>query len=108
MKLAMNRRRASTLTLVGMLAGLAAGCAANRVDHDNAQRLAMRSAAEAGDVQAQFLLAEAYCCGAGFYSTEEAVKWWCRAAAAGHQGAMKRLDEVATGGQESSCARPSY
>ena len=94
----------------GLVAALAllTGCASvslGRVDHDNALREQLTPRAEQGDTQAQFDLGEAWCCGTGFYSTEEALKWWCRAAASGHEGALRKLKEMLAVGMEEGCRK---
>ena len=66
----------------------------SQVGYDNAQRLNLRAAADQGDAETQYLLGESYCCGNGYYSTDEAVKWWCRAALQTHLDAKQRLSEV--------------
>lgn len=63
----------------------------NQVTYDNAQRIKHRPAADQGDAVAQFQLGEAYCCGKGFYDTDEAIRWWCKAAVQSHFKAQQRL-----------------
>ena len=65
-----------------------------KVSHSNKDRLRLLKPALGGDAQAQYELGESYCCGeSGFWSTEEASKWWCKAAMQGHDEAKKRLVE---------------
>lgn len=64
------------------------------VAHANQQRLTLLKHATQGDVEAQFNLGNAYCCGdKGFWSTKEAIHWWCEAAKSKHPGAQRKLAE---------------
>ena len=64
----------------------------NKMSYAEAERVEWHDKAENGNAEAQFMLGEAYCCGnTGFFSTEEAVKWWCKASQNGYDRATKRL-----------------
>ncbi len=86
----MNVNRIAALAFLAVLAGCAAP-SLNRVDADNAARQRLLAPAEQGDAQAQYELGASYCCGAGFYNTAEAIKWWCLAARQGHLQARQEL-----------------
>ncbi len=65
----------------------------NKADYINARRIELSPAALKGDAQAQYELGNSYCCGnGGFFNTEEAVKWWCKAARQGHRKAKRKLE----------------
>lgn len=98
----MNTNRFGVLLLLFMLGGCATS-SLNRVDQDNAARKTLLADAKRGDANAQFLLGESYCCGTGFYSTSEAIKWWCHANAQNHTGANKRLVEHLSGDISRAC-----
>ena len=78
-----------------------------QVTYDNAERHTWRAAAERGDAEAQYRLGQAYCCGKGYYSTAEALKWWCKATAQGHEQARRRLRERLGVGYPESCPTPA-
>ncbi len=86
----MNGIRPATLLLLIILGGCSA-TSMNQVDADNNTRQRLLVLAEKGDAQAQYDLGASYCCGTGFYDTDEAIKWWCRAARQGHAAALGKL-----------------
>ncbi len=63
-----------------------------KMSHAQDERLRWEEKAKNGDPVAQFHLGNAYCCGEnGFFDTQEAIKWWCKASQQGHLGAKKAL-----------------
>ena len=61
-------------------------------------------AARAGDPEAQYAVGEALCCSGDtatgtLYSTEDAMKWLCAAAAQGNTNAMLKLGQIFEGDQ---------
>ncbi len=58
-------------------------------------------AARSGDAEAEFRVGDALCCSAGeakgFYDTQEAVAWLCRAADQGHASAAYKLGQIYSG-----------
>ena len=73
-----------------------------KVEQANAERERWQAAATDGDAEAQFRYGNTFCCGEGFYDTDSAVLWWCRAADQGHPQARQAL---ITQKAESRCAR---
>lgn len=88
----MNSNRSAVLVLATLLASCAAP-SINRVDADNTLRAGLTLKAAAGDPEAQYQLGVSYCCGTGFYSTSEAIAWWCKSAAQNHPLAIEKLRE---------------
>ena len=79
-----------------VLSMMVAACApADQEVQDQRARARWQSAAEAGDREAQFQLAEAYCCGIGpDYSTDQALKWYCESARRGYVPAQMALADL--------------
>lgn len=100
----MNVNRVSLLLVITLLGGCATS-SLGRVDWDNAARQRYADSAEQGDMNAQYELGVAYCCGTGFYSTAEAIKWWCRAAKQGHEPALQKLHKYLLTGINEGCRR---
>ena len=51
--------------------------------------------AKEGDAEAQYRVAESYCCGRGaFYDTELAIAWYCRAAIQDHKDVQYKLANI--------------
>ena len=98
----MNARRLTVILLIAALGGCSTA-SLGRVDADNAARERLRAPAQQGDADAQFRLGNSYCCGTGFYSTEEAIRWWCLAAAQGHELAAAKLREHASAQSTADC-----
>lgn len=69
----------------------------NQMSYAQSQRELWQEKAEDGDAEAQYQLGNAFCCGkeGEFFSTKEAVKWWCKAKRQGHSGAREALVRVA-------------
>lgn len=65
--------------------------------HAQDERHHWQAKAEAGDPEAQYQLGNAYCCGNsdGFFDTEKAIEWWCKAAKQGHLKAEQALSRHA-------------
>jgi TPR repeat protein len=62
---------------------------------DQRARSRWQDAAQAGDPEAQYKLARAYCCGVGpEYSTAMAIKWYCESAKRGHIPAQMALADL--------------
>ncbi len=54
--------------------------------------------AKEGNAEAQYRVAEPYCCGRGaFYDTDLAIAWYCRASIQGHTDAQYKLANVYAG-----------
>ena len=65
----------------------------NKMTYAQSQRVQWQQKAKAGDAEAQYRLGKAYCCGdQGFFDTEQAVIWWCKAARQGHSKARQALN----------------
>ena len=65
-----------------------------KAEYINKQRNELLPYAQAGNAESQYQLGNFYCCGtAGFFSTEEALLWWCKAAAQGHKDAALKLEQ---------------
>ncbi len=63
-----------------------------KMSHAQDERIRWEEKAKKGEPEAQFRLGNAYCCGKnGFFDTQEAIKWWCKASQQGHLGAKKAL-----------------
>jgi hypothetical protein len=69
--------------------------------YDSNSRVELKNKAATGDHEAEYKLAESYCCHAGgpldhlsVYDNEEATQWYCRAAHAGYVPAQMRLAEI--------------
>lgn len=73
-----------------------------KVEQANAERERWQAAATDGDAEAQFRYGNTFCCGEGFFDTDSAILWWCRAADQGHRQARQAL--IARQ-RESSCAQ---
>ncbi|MDA9008563.1 hypothetical protein N9K16_01230 [Alphaproteobacteria bacterium] len=75
----------------------------NKLSFVQAERAQWREAAVAGDAEAQFRFGNSFCCGqSAYFSKEEAVKWWCKAAVQKHQDAIAALKQ-----HNSSCPATS-
>ena len=70
----------------------------NKMSYAQSERLEWQDKAEAGDAEAQFQMGNSWCCDEnnGFFSTKEAVRWWCKAAEQGHSGAKSQISQKAT------------
>jgi TPR repeat protein len=69
--------------------------------YEGKSRVELKKKAEAGDHEAEYKLAESYCCHTGgpldrvsVYDNEEATQWFCRAAHADYVPAQMRLAEI--------------
>jgi TPR repeat protein len=69
--------------------------------YEGNSRVELKKKAETGDHEAEYKLAETYCCRAGgpldrisVYDNEQATQWYCSAAHAGHVLAQIRLAEI--------------
>ncbi len=81
------------LTLVGTL--LASGCAMFGTTAGTPDQERWRPAATRGDAEAQYRLAETYCCGIGLRrSTKTALYWHCRAAMQDHMWAQYQMGRI--------------
>ena len=70
---------------------------------DQRARSRWQQAAEAGDPEAQYRLARAYCCGVGpHYSTGEAIRWYCESAKRGYLPAQTALADLYSDNMTSS------
>ncbi|MBV5334010.1 sel1 repeat family protein, partial [bacterium] len=85
------------------VAFLLSGCAGAAIEVAQGARAEMTyneniQAARRGDVEAQYKVGSALCCsvteGSSFYDTPQAVEWLCRAAAAGHTPAMRKIGRI--------------
>ena len=66
------------------------------------ERARWAAAAQSGEAEAQFRMGQSYCCGdSGYFDTDIAVSWWCRAAAQGH---VKAREALQNGAQTTSCS----
>ena len=80
-----------------------AGCAAPIVGGiagvaEKEQRDKWMPEAKKGDAEAEYRVADTYCCGRGaFYDTDLAIAWYCRAAIQGHADAQYKLANVYAG-----------
>ena len=63
------------------------------------ERQEWQDKAEAGDAEAQYQMGNSWCCGDdnGFFSSEEAIRWWQKAADQGHKGAQLALGALEKG-----------
>jgi len=59
-------------------------------------RATKKAAADAGDPAALYAMGDSYCCGpkGGYYDTEKAMAYWCRAAKMGHGPSMLALGKL--------------
>jgi TPR repeat protein len=69
--------------------------------YEGKSRIALEKKAATGDHEAEYNLAESFCCHAGgpldrlsVYDNEEATRWYCRAAHADYVPAQMRLAEI--------------
>lgn len=101
----MDARQALRLCALPMLL-LVGGCVGAATEGANIARDKVVvanniEAAEAGDPEAQYKVGDALCCsvheGRGFYNTQEAVDWLCRAAEQEHGPAALKLGEIYAG-----------
>jgi TPR repeat protein len=101
--------RPAARLLVVLSSLLLTGCGAVAVETatigwDKTQVWSNIDAARAGDPEAQYAVGEALCCSGDtatgtFYSTEDAMKWLCAAAAQGNTDAMVKLGQIFEGDQ---------
>ena len=99
----LNWLRFAAAALVAAIAGCAAP-GLSQVESDQRQRALLLDAARSGDAQAQYALGTSFCCGdGGFYNTNEAIRWWCAAAAQSHQLAIRELTKLTQISVEEAC-----
>lgn len=101
------QRAANVLVILCSL--LLAGCGAVAVETatvgwDKAQVWINMDEARAGDAEAQYAVGEALCCSGDtatgtLYSTADAMRWFCAAAAQGKTDAMLKLGQIFEGDQ---------
>lgn len=101
--------RAATTTFLALLSVQLSACGAVVVETatvgwDKAQVRINMDAARAGDPEAQYAVGAALCCSGDsqtgtLYSTEDALKWLCAAAAQGNTDAMLKLGQIFEGDQ---------
>ncbi len=84
----------------------------NRMSFAQAERIKWTAKAKADDADAQYRLGNAYCCGAsGYFQTQKAIDWWCKASRKGHIEAQKALikyDRTQQCKPNSQAANPTY
>ena len=58
----------------------------------HSERRKWQAKAKANDANAQYHLGNSYCCGdSGYFDTEKAIEWWCKASRQGDMRARKAL-----------------
>jgi TPR repeat protein len=93
----------SLMFVLAMLSVHLAGCALPVVGGISAaaekeERDKWMPQAKAGNAEAQYRVANTYCCGRGeFYDTDLAIAWYCRAALQGHTYAQYKLANIFAG-----------
>lgn len=85
---------------VFLLCLLIVSCArtySTKTSHAQDERHHWQAQAEEGDPEAQYRLGNAYCCGNGdgFFDTQKAIEWWCKAVKQDHEKAKQALSQYA-------------
>lgn len=100
--LRLRPRQASKALLPTFMLGLLAACSLFAPDEflypvyeNTPERIKLKELAEGGSAEAQYRLAQDYCCGEGRnYNNEKALNWFCQAAKQGHRAAQFELGQM--------------